>query len=439
MSATKNSNAESDIQLKKNILGRLAGFFGSVKLAVSVLSFIACTSVLGTIIKQNGSEEDYLSLYSETTLKIIDFFGLSDVYHAPWFVAAIILFAINLVVCTSTRFFRKWKKPGHVRLPDEKTLYSMGLSFTVKKNREDAISLISKRFGRKIYEGEDGLILEKGLYSRYGVFCIHISILIVLIGSLIGIIWGYRGFVVLQRGDVKDRFVLRGRQPREVPLGFAIRCRDFNISLYPNGSPRDYVTSLEVIEKQGVLFKKDVRVNSPLSHRGIQIYQASYGLLPSFSFKIDGRDVKLKEQDEYEEDGFIMVVTRFEKTIHNFGPGVQVAFLEDGKPKTTWFLRDIPEMKQRDLGNKRVVLEDIKEDLWTGLEVSYDPGIIFVWTGFALMFIGLYIHFFVVSGRVYIRKLSDCIIVAGIGTRQMDRFKSAFERIKRRLNGAYPS
>lgn len=60
--------------------------------------------------------------------------------------------------------------------------------------------------------------------------------------------------------------------------------------------------------------------------------------MPSFSFKIDGRDVKLKEQDEYEEDGFIMVVTRFEKTIHNFsGPGVQVAFLEDGKPKTTWF------------------------------------------------------------------------------------------------------
>ncbi len=440
MSVIKNSSHGSDATSKKNTIERLKGFFGSVKLTIFVLTFIALTSILGTLIKQNATAEEYLALYSETTLKIIDIFRLYDVYHAPWFIGAIILFAVNLVVCTFTRFLSKWKKTSYPRLPDEKALFQMGLSFTLNKDKEEeAISFIGKGFKKRIYDGHDGMILEKGYFSRYGVFLIHISILFVLIGSLMGIIWGYKGFVMLHKGDIKKSFILRQREPKEMPLDFSIRCKDFNISLYPNGSPKDYVTRLEVIEKGRVLFERDIRVNSPLNYKGLHIYQSSYGIAPTFSFKIDGKEVILKEQDEYETDGFIMVTIRFEKAIHDFGPGVQVAFLEDGEPRSTWFLRDVPKMKQRDLGGKKVVLEDIKEDLWTGLEITYDPGISIVWIGFALMLIGLYTNFFVVSGRIFIRKTPDGLIVAGVGLRHPERFKSEFEKIKGRLNGPFPS
>lgn len=435
MSVIKN-RGEPLTASEKNFKDRLLGFFGSVKLAVGVLTFIAITSVLGTIIKQNAQLEEYLSLYSQTTLRIISFFGLDDVYHAPWFIAAIVLFVINLLICTYNRFFRYAVREKSVRLPEEKALMSLHMCFVLDKDREkDALAHIRKRFRRILYEGEDGMVLEKAWYAKYGVLLIHVSIFIILIGSLIGLLWGYKGFIVLHRGEKKDMMVIRGRTPKEMPLGFALRCKDFNISYYPNGAPKDYVSRLEVIEKDRVILERDVRVNSPLNHRGIHIYQSSYGASPTFLFKVDGEPVSLKEQDSHEEEGFIMIAMRFERAIHDFGPGVQVAFLDNGEPRATWFLKDIPRMRQRDLSGKTVILEDIKEDPWTGLEVSYDPGIIFVWIGFGLMMVGLYINFFVVPGKIFIRRLPDSIIIAGAGTRHLDRFREIFEKIKGKLYG----
>ncbi|MCX8110037.1 MAG: cytochrome c biogenesis protein ResB [Syntrophorhabdaceae bacterium] len=434
MSVIKNNRGEPLPAPEKKLKDRLIGFFGSVKLAVSVLTFIAVTSVLGTIIKQNASPEEYLSFYSPTILKIISFFMLDDVYHAPWFIAALILFVINLMVCTYIRFFRYPLREKKVRLPEEKALMSFNMCFKVSKDREkNALALIKKRFRRVIYEGEDGVVLEKAPYGRYGVLLIHLSIFIILIGSLIGLLWGYKGFIVLHKGEQKDMMVIRGRSPKEIPLGFAIRCKDFNVSLYPNGTPKDYVSRLEVIEKDRVLFERDVRVNSPLNHRGIHIYQSSYGASPTFVFNVDGESVSLREQDAHEDGGFIMIAMRFERAIHDFGPGVQVAFLDDGEPRTAWFLRDIPRMRQKELAGKRVILEDIKEDLWTGLEASYDPGIIFVWIGFGLMMVGLYINFFVCPGKIFIRRLPEGIIIAGVGSKHIDRFQEIFEEIKGKL------
>lgn len=439
MIATKNSDLGDNSIKEKNLAHRVLGFLSSVRLTVLTLSFIALTSILGTIIKQNAPAEEYLSNYSLTTLKIIDFFQLYDIFHAPWFMGAIALFALNLIVCTLTRFFRK-KKAVYPYIPDENTLSSMELHFSLKKDiEENAISFVRKRFGKKIYEGEDGLIFEKGSFSKYGVPLIHISILFVLTGSLIGLLWGYRGFVVLHKGDIKEKFVLRGGETKEVPFGFAIRCKDFNISFHPDGSPKDYVTTLEVIEGGRTVLEKEIRVNNPLNFRGLHLYQSSYGALPVFTFMVEGSEVVLKEHEEYETEGFIMVPVRFEETIHNFGPGVQVAFLEDGEPKTTWFLRDIPKMRERDLGGKKVILSDIRQHLWTGLEVTYDPGIIFVWMGFAMLLSGLYINFFVISGRIYIRRLPDSLIFAGVSSKHKERFRLEFEKIKRGLNDTVSS
>jgi len=438
--ATRNSDIEDNSIKEKNTINRLFGFFGSVKLTVFILSFIAITSVLGTLIKQNAPAEEYLSTYSETIIRIIVLFKLYDIYHAPWFIGAVVVFAINLGVCTFTRFFRK-KKGASFSLPDEKTLSNMELSFTLNKDLEGVLlPLIKKSFKKKIYDSDDGLIYEKNPFSKYGVPLIHISIIVILIGSLVGLIWGYKGFVVLHKGDIKEKFLLRGEGTKEMGLGFAIRCKDFNISYYPNGSPKDYVTTVEVIEKGRVILEKDIRVNNPLNYKGLHLYQSSYGVSPLFMFKIDGKEVNLKEHDEYETQGFIMIPIRFDASIHNFGPGVQVAYLDNnGEPKTAWFLRDIPKMKQRNLAGKTVMLEDIKEDLWTGLEVTYDPGVSIVWTGFALLLLGLYINFFVISGRVYIRRLPDALIVAGISIKHKERFRIAFEKIMRGLNGTDPS
>jgi cytochrome c biogenesis protein len=410
-------------------------FLSSLSLTVFLLSFIAFGSVFGTIIKQKADAEAYLSIYSDTTYTIIKYLGLDDVYHSPWFIAAIVLFAVNLTLCTYGRFIRLIKTEKKMDLPDEGTLTGMSMAFhVVNKEKESAIALIKEEY-HTVYEGEEGLALQKGVISRYGVYIIHGSILIILIGSLIGMLFGYKGYMTLRKGEVRDQFTLRGSPSKDVPLGFSLKCKDFRVSFYPGGEPKDYVSKVEILEKDKTVIERDIRVNSPLSYKGINVYQASYGASPSFLFNIGGENVNLGEREAYEKDGLVMMAVRFENTIHSFGPGVLVAYLDEGKPKTMWFLKDVERLKEQKIQGVNVKLLDIKENFYTGLEIAKDPGVWVVWTGFAFILFGLYVNFFIYYRRIYIRNIPDGLIVAGVASGNREFFKVEFEKLKKKVSG----
>jgi len=406
----------------------------SLKTAIFLLSFIATASIFGTVIKQRADIDEYLSVYSKSTYRVIHFFGFDDAYHSPWFIAAIVLFAINLTFCTVGRFkrFQKARK-SPATLPDEKGLSVMQMYFFAEKTIIGHIINSLKTGYKTVHEEEGGVVLEKGAVSRYGVYVIHASMLIILAGSLIGLIFGYKGFIVLNKGETKNSMVVRGNEKKMIPMGFDLKCKDFRVSFHPGGEPKDYVSSLEVIENGKVVLKKDIRVNDPLNYKGTYIYQASYGSVPSFIFSIDGDKVALKEKDTYEKDGLILMVVRSEKAIHDFGPGVQVAYLDQDEPKTVWFLKNVERLKERNIQGIDIRFEDITEGFYTGLEVSRDPGIWVVWTGFAAILLGLYINFFMYYRRIYIRKVPDGIIVAGHAFRNHDAFREEFEKLKKKV------
>jgi cytochrome c biogenesis protein len=81
-----------------------------------------------------------------------------------------------------------------------------------------------------------------------------------------------------------------------------------------------------------------------------------------------------------------------------------------------------------------IKLEDIQENLFTGLEITKDPGIWVVWVGFALILFGLYANFFVYFRKIYIRYTSYGLIVAGIAFKNKEAFKKEFEKFKIRAS-----
>ncbi|OPY72763.1 MAG: Cytochrome c biogenesis protein CcsB [Syntrophorhabdus sp. PtaU1.Bin002] len=430
MSATKSKRPEVN-PAKRGILASIQAFLTSVTFTIMLLSCIAIGSVLGTIVKQGADVEEYLSLYPEGTYRIIRLLGLDDVYHSLWFLALLILFAINLVACTLKRFFSVLKGRGRTELPDERALSAMTMSFRVEGSMShETITGILPRGYTRVYRGEDGVVCEKGNPSRYGALMIHASIMLILAGGFIGLITGYKGSMVLGQGETKNLITISGGNPKERPLGFALKCKDFRISFYPGGAPKDYVSTIEVIDRGTTVLEKQIRVNDPLCYKGINVYQASYQKVPSFSFNIDGENVTLREKDTYNKDGFMMMVVRFETSVHDFGPGVMVAYLDQGEPKTTWFLRNVERLRQKTIRGITLRLDDIKEDLYTGLEISRDPGVWIVWAGFALMLLGLFVNFFMYHRRIYARKTSKGFIVAGVATRNKEAFGEEFERLK---------
>ncbi len=412
------------------------GFLASLKLTIFLLSFIAAASVFGTVIAQRAGVEHYLSVYSESTYRIIHFFGLDDTFHSPWFLAAILLFAVNLTLCTVGRLSRFLKSEKDTpSLPEEQVLSAMQMHFASETSAPGKLIDTLKAGYKTVREDDEGLVLEKGAIARYGVYIIHASILVILIGSLIGFLFGYRGSVVLHKGEAKERITLRGGNIREIPLGFTLKCNDFKVSFYPSGEPKEYVSRLEVIENGKPVLEKEIRVNHPLSYKGVYVYQASYGSAPSFLFSVGGKDVVVKEGDTYEKDGLTLMIARFEHSVHDFGPGVLLAYMDQGGPKTSWFLNNIERLKERDIRGVKIRLKEIREDFYTGLEVARDPGTWVVWTGFALILFGLYVNFFMYYRRIYIRRVGNGLLVAGVAFRNKEAFRDEFEKIKRKASG----
>lgn len=435
MSAIRNKLTEQVTPPEKSLFKSLQDFLASIKFSIILLSCIALGSILGTVIKQGAGPEEYLSLYSENTYRVIILLGLNDVYHSLWFLALLLLFAVNLTFCTLRRFIRILKGDQKAALPEETAMMAMALNFRTNKPIDDTrISSILKGY-RIISSGIEGSVFQKGALSQYGVLLIHTSIMLILIGGFVGLIAGFKGFLILHKGDTKNTITIGGERPHEKQLGFSLKCKEFQVSFYPNGAPKDYVTTVEVIEGGKAILEKQIRVNAPLIYKGIHIYQASYGSTPSFSFTIGDEHITLKEKEPYRKDNIVLMPIRFEQNIHNFGPGVMVAYLDQGEPRTVWFLKNIERFNEKNILGKPVRFLDVQENLYTGLSVSKDPGIWIVWAGFAFILIGLYINFFLYYRRIYIRNSTGGHLIAGFAGKNKDAFQQEFENLRRKFNG----
>ncbi len=434
MSAIKSNPGEGATPPHASPFDSLYQFLSSVRFAILVLSFIAASCIVGTLIKQQAPPQEYLAQFSESTYAVLRFLHFTDVFHAPWFLFFAALFVINLVFCTVERLGRFLKSGRDARLPSEKTAAAMANSFVARGRRLEDVTGLFKGYRRAASSGS-GQVLHKGTLSRYGVYIIHTSIIVIIVGSLIGLVFGYRGFVTLNKGETKDAIVKRDGAGETAPLGFKIKCNDFKVSFYPTGEPKDYVSRLEILNDGKSVRQAEVRVNHPLSYKGTSIYQASYGSNPAFLFDVGGEKVSLSQGGVYKRDNTSFMVVRFERSVHDFGPGVLVAYMEGGEPKTAWFLTKVPKLRERQIMGTSVALAGISDDFYTGLEVTRDPGVWVVWTGFAMILFGLYINFFTYYRRIYVLQTSDGVLVSGVSFRNKEAFKEEFEKWRKRIDG----
>ena len=404
-------------------------FLTSVRLTITTLSLIAATSIVGSLVEQGASEEEYLSHYSERAYHFIKLLGLDDAYHSPWFYFLVVIFAINLFLCTVHRLKRLSAAKGR-QVPDLAALVSSGAGFiTGSANKSEVVRRIGPAYKRERVT-ETTEVFEKGRFSRYGVIIIHTSVLMVLIGGLVGNISGFKAYLALRPGEGASAAESRTPGRSAVVFGFAVKCTDFRVSMYPSGQPKEYASDIEILDEKGNVLKRGrIRVNEPLSYKGIYFYQSSYGRSNVYTFKADGRTVDIGDREIVRDTKVPFMVVRYAEDVHNFGPGVMVAYMDGDEPKTLWFLKNVEKMRKHVVKGSRIALENINGQYYTGLEVSRDPGVPAVLCGFVMMLIGLYTNFFTSYRRIYVAHGTDAIIVAGIASRNKEGFIEDMKRI----------
>ncbi len=330
-------------------------FFSSLKLTIPLLIVLAALSVIGTLITQNASEQEYIHRYGETTYKILKGLGLFNMYHSWWFIGVLVLLAINLIACS-------WK-----RLPG---------------------------VWQQVCKAKSG-------YARLGTYLTHLSVLLILVGGLIGALWGFKGYVQIVEGEVVEGIFLNNPQQAMKPLGFQVRCDAFHVDFYPDGSPKEYVSTLTFVEGERVVLDHvPLRVNHPISYKGLTFYQASYGISPLPIVEVRGKGaphtIQLKQGEAQPIPGTEVQIgfMRYREQVHNMGEAILlVLFLPDSEPEGFWLFKHDSGMGDLQVGDITFILKDIEKKNYTGIQVSHDPGVPVVWVGCSLLVIGMVVTF----------------------------------------------
>jgi cytochrome c biogenesis protein len=436
----------------------LFDLFRSVKLTISLLILLAIVSIIGTVITQNATSDEYIERYGAGLYEVFDFFGLFDMYHSWWFSTILLALVVNLVACSLHRFPGVWnqffRKSSAVFLEDSmvKTLpyvERVSLGNPTKTNLEQTIQAqLRKGFKhQKRIETESAITFfsEKTRFSRLGVYIAHLSLIIILIGGLMGSTYGFKGFVNILEGETVDHIGLRMKDKVvEKPIPFSVRCDDFKVGFYDvPGNQRfvkDYTSILTVLENGKEVLKKTVQVNHPLHYKGLTFYQSSYGSVQVASVGIQGKDKKEKTLFEMREgdtlpvpnsSAFIRMV-RYLPQILNVGEGLQMILLRPNQPpQPLWALKDPSRIDQRN-AEFILSLEEIRNQEYTGLQVAKDPGVWVVWIGCALLILGLIVSFFFSHQRVWVRIPKGPgkeIVLAGSTSKNRVGFEKVFEQL----------
>jgi cytochrome c biogenesis protein len=445
---------------EEGFLSVLFELFRSLKLTIFLLILLAILSVVGTVITQNAARADYIERYGAGLYEVLDFFSLFDMYHSWWFSAILLLLVTNLVACSLNRLPGIWSqisRGGSGELEDstlrilpfvEKTRVSRPIG---AKAEEDILVSMKRWFKNPVRtESESAITLfvEKGKYCRLGVPIVHLSILIILVGGLMGSLYGFKGFVNIPEGETTDRIYLRVKD-EEVPkpIGFSVRCDDFKVTFYDlpgrekRRMPKEYTSILTILEGGKEVMKKTIQVNHPLHYKGLAFYQSSYGSLHDITVGVQRRDRKEKTLFRGMEGETVPIpgssasirILRYSHEVQNFGEGVQVAlFRPNQEPQAFWLLKNFPMFDEQRRDEFIFSFVAVAEKEYTGLQVTKDPGVWVVWIGCGLMILGLIVSFFFSHQRVWVRIPKGPkgeIVLAGSANRNRIGFEKTFGQL----------
>lgn len=406
-------------------------FFNSLKLTLGVLITLAAVSIIGTVIEQNQPIQNYLNEYGEGWTKFIVKTGMNDMYHSWWFLALLAALALNIIVCTFERFPPKWRSllnhkkdfSGNFidKLSNSQTVTVSGDPSSAKDKLLGAFK--SKRYKTMVSEegGEYRIYAWKGAIGRLGSDVTHISLLLILLGAIVGSFYGYKDFKTVFVGGTVD-------VPNE---SFEIRLDKFWIDYYDTGQVRQYNSMLTVIEDGEEVMEKQIWVNEPLYYKGVRFYQSTYGTAWN---RIEKANVALVKagKDKTEEPfavewnemtavpdtpysvklvGFTAdfayderTQTVYSKSAEPNNPAIMLEIYSDGKMVSSpWLFLNYPGIfpalpdSQNDL-----VLMGYRGIMYSGLSVNKDPGTNIVWLGTAVMGAGFILAFFVYHRRVWV-------------------------------------
>ncbi len=382
MSAT-NSNSNS------RLWSRLWGHLTSIRLTVFLLLILAVVAVVGTL-------------------------GYPNLYYTLWFLGPLGLLALNLLAClvhglpqAVRRASRPFTGERALTLPERgRFTWPAGTA---------APALVAETLRQELGKPRHQILGEKEVffYGRgrlrpLGPYAVHLALVLILIGGVLGKFWGIEGQILLQPGVVGS-YIELDHPGKSLPLGFLVRLDRFQVLYYEGsgGTPKEFRSDLTFLKDGAAVEHTVCRVNDPVTFGRYTFYQASYGVMPRGPVHLEVTqgdkpqtlELPLRQWVYLPGDKAQVMAVRVEGNIGGQGPAVQLAYrMGPEHPQIFWLLEKHPG-KGQSLGPFRLSLAPLKLEYYSVLQVKHDPGVPWVYAGFILLLAGLYLAFFRPSQR----------------------------------------
>ncbi len=110
----KNQNRISIHQPARRDSNRVWDFFCSVKLAVVIILLLVVACILGTVILQEKTMDEYTAKYGYALAAFFKITELNNVFYSYWFTFLLILLCANLICCTIKRWKNTFMQTGFI-------------------------------------------------------------------------------------------------------------------------------------------------------------------------------------------------------------------------------------------------------------------------------------------------------------------------------------
>ena len=416
---------------------KLFRLVADLRFSIFILLLISFFSIIGTVIEQDQSIEIYKTNYPLTnpvfgilTWDRILQFGLDHVYKTWWFFTLIFLFGLSLISCTflqqlpslkiarRCQFFRKTSQ-----------FYKLKLFTTLNSFSFNKILSRIKQNQYSIFQQKNIVYCYKGLIGRLAPILVHFSMILVLLGTIVGSLFGFKAQEMVPKTEnFHIQNILTNGQLTVIPKTSA-RINDFWITYTKNKTVSQFYSDISVLNKHGnETYRKTISVNYPLIYDNIYYYQTDWNLI-GLRFQTTNNEIIeypllniLDNQNKvwltwisntkFLNEGMIALIDNLE--------GYCSVYSETGK-----FLGNIELNETIDFKQSFTLLEILSS---TGLQIKTDPGIPVIYIGFFFLMLSTLISYITYS-QIWIIQKNQKLFIGGTTNRALFDFELEFFKI----------
>ena len=416
--------------MKQKIFRLLA----DLRFAIFILLLISFCSIAGTIIEQDQSIETYKMNYSLTnpvfgflTWDRILQFGLDHVYKTWWFFTLILLFGISLISCTFLQQLPSLKIARRCQFfRTTSQFYRLKFSTILNNFSFNKILLRIKDNKYSIFQQKNIIYCYKGLIGRIAPIVVHFSMILVLLGTIIGSLFGFKAQEIVPKTETFHiQNILNNGQLTVVPKTSA-RVNDFWITYTKSKTISQFYSDISILDNQGnETNRKTISVNYPLISNSVYYYQTDWNLIglrfqnlkneiieyPLINVFSNRNKVWLTwiSNNSSFNEGIITIIDNLE--------GYCSVYNENGQ-----FLGNIELNETINFKTPLTLLEIISS---TGLQIKTDPGIPVIYSGFFLLMLSTLISYITYS-QIWIIQKNQQIFIGGNTNRAVFEFELEF-------------